>query len=187
LNNDNSTFKSIFEIDDIIKKLSRKINAEKRTIINFKHKQDVFIYIDKNGYHYGFEERGTIHDQFNTTELDELLFWVFRSVTSSIAFEYELHNRKGKCDARIIAFPKQLELLAKLSNNWVERAKKIQNKYLEISPFDFYCKERTELETEYLEHGLSKNEAREKSELKYPFPTRLKVSPEVLHGFYYIK
>ena len=66
-------------------------------------------------------ERGEELDRRVAADLDELKYWVFESVTHSMASNWELHHRVEEQDSRILVFTHQLELLERLSPRWAER------------------------------------------------------------------
>lgn len=86
-------------------------------------------------YHYVVAERGSEHSQAVTAELDLLLYWVFKDVTSLVAGEYELEHRRAAEDGRRLRFEKQLELLAQLSSDWAARQRADQAAILVLRPF----------------------------------------------------
>ncbi len=44
----------------------------------------------ENGYQYINSERGYVISKQVTSDIDELLYWIFEDITSKIAGEYEL-------------------------------------------------------------------------------------------------
>jgi hypothetical protein len=68
-------------------------------------------------------ERGVEFQRCTTLNRDELLFWVFQSVASSMASAYEVSHRREGEDSRRQLWTHQFELLARLSPDW--RAKRI--------------------------------------------------------------
>jgi hypothetical protein len=78
---------------------------------------------DKKSYLFIVNERGN-ESKRSTSDLDELLYWIFDGVTSSMASDFErLHRRKGE-DFRRLWFSKHLELLSQLSLDWASRTEK---------------------------------------------------------------
>lgn len=71
-------------------------------------------------YHWIVVERGEELERRSTLILHQLLYWVFASVTFSMACDYELtHRRRGE-DVRRIIFRRQLELLRSLDPSWAK-------------------------------------------------------------------
>jgi predicted RNA binding protein with dsRBD fold (UPF0201 family) len=70
-----------------------------------------------------------------TSDPDELLYWILRNETSTLASRFELeHHVKGQ-NRRLIAFQKQEELMGELNPVWGERCKKEHGEILKVSPF----------------------------------------------------
>ncbi len=119
-----------------VKELASKINVPDNLLPYYKYsngEQSPLIEIDKNGnFHYVLIERGKEFERKTTENIDELLYWIFSSITSLMAFEYELKNRIEEKDFRRIAFDKQIELLSVLNENW---SKKEHEKHLQILKF----------------------------------------------------
>lgn len=66
-------------------------------------------------------ERGQKFDRRITYDRDELLYWVFAAVTSSMASDHEVAHRVGDEDPRRLLFSHQLELLRTLDPRWAIR------------------------------------------------------------------
>lgn len=69
-------------------------------------------------------ERGKEWERRTTDDLDELLYWIFESVTHELASRYELKHRDPNRDSRYLLFSKQLQLMAKLEPDWRPRLAK---------------------------------------------------------------
>jgi hypothetical protein len=70
---------------------------------------------------YVIVERGTELQRHTTTDLDMLLYWIFRDVTFSMAVDYEVAHRSEGQDFRILLFQHQLQLLQDLRPEWRHR------------------------------------------------------------------
>lgn len=70
---------------------------------------------------YVIVERGTELQRRTTTDLDKLLYWIFRDVTFSMAVDYEVAHRIEGQDFRILLFQHQLQLLHNLRPEWRHR------------------------------------------------------------------
>ena len=81
-------------------------------------------------------ERGSEYRRRETYSLDELLYWIFADQTFWQAVDYELEHRHRKNDVRMIIFPKQIELLEKLSPKWAKRCEREQQEILRENPFN---------------------------------------------------
>jgi hypothetical protein len=94
------------------------------------------VEVDHGLYHYVVVERGEERKRRSSDSYDDLLFWIFRDVTHSLAFSYELQNRVEDQDCRRIAFPKQIELMKQLGQEMGER---LEGEILDIlrrAPYD---------------------------------------------------
>ncbi|WP_413208485.1 Imm63 family immunity protein [Rhodospirillum sp. A1_3_36] len=129
---------SIEEIQSTVLEIASKIDAPKTmTTIFSKSPQDgrPHIEIKKGKYRLLFEERGFIFFEKETDSLNVLLFWIFRSITSQMAQDYELRHRVEHQDPRRILFAKQLDLMKIISLNWYHLMKDEIEKTIEESPF----------------------------------------------------
>src|SRR4051812_13048892 len=68
-----------------------------------------------DAYHLISSERGRELEHRTTSDLDELLYWIFRSLTFSMSWDYEVRHRREGEDSRRQAFAKQIELIGILS------------------------------------------------------------------------
>ncbi len=96
----------------------------------------VSVYITQSGYRLEYSERGRRDLIIETEELDTLLYYIFRYITSDMAGAYELNNRDPTKDSRRIRFAKQIELLTILSSDWAERERQDHSGILANHPFD---------------------------------------------------
>jgi len=94
------------------------------------------IEMDSGGYHFVVVERGQEQSRVTTGDLDELLYCIFQSVTSDLAYAYELAHRVETQDCRRLAFQRQVELLSQLSPNWGQREAAEHQRILREHPFD---------------------------------------------------
>ncbi len=114
----------MISIDDVRKKvteLGQLIDAPLNKLYVFdKERSDGSYHLDFHGdeYHYISTERGEELDRFITKSFDDLLYKIFKHITSSMAFSYELNNRIPNQDSRRIAFAKQIELMSKMNESW---------------------------------------------------------------------
>lgn len=88
-----------------------------------------------DAYNFVVEERGIELKRLTTGDLDELLFWILRWLTFSMALDYELRNRRDGEDSRRQVFAKDLELLERLSPAWAKRQRAEYSEILRSHPF----------------------------------------------------
>jgi hypothetical protein len=80
-------------------------------------------------------ERGIEFERRVTDDLNELLYWIFDAITSSMATDFELHNRIEAQDFRRLWFAKQEELLGVLNPEWRDRKRDHHSEILREHPF----------------------------------------------------
>lgn len=73
------------------------------------------------GWSYIITDRGQVQEVRETTEREELLYWLFADITFSRAVQYELRHRIEGQDFRRILFARQLRELAALDDGWAAR------------------------------------------------------------------
>ncbi len=88
-----------------------------------------------DAYHYIYSERGRVFRHRTTTDLDELLYWIFNALTSTLSWDYEVRHRREGEDSRRQAFAKQIELIGILSATWADRLRKELDEVLCRHPF----------------------------------------------------
>lgn len=86
-------------------------------------------------FHFVVVERGQELERRTTRELDDLLFWIFDTMTFSMACSFEGANRNHAQDFRRILFSKQEELLGHLNANWQKRKRTHHQLILAKHPF----------------------------------------------------
>ncbi|MEQ1725396.1 MAG: Imm63 family immunity protein [Sphingopyxis sp.] len=104
-------------------------------------REDFFIRTEPSGYgspyievldayHFVIEERGFELERRITNDLDELLYWIMRGLTTAMAWDYEMQNRREGEDSRRQAFAKDVELLGRLSSHWANLQRQKYTKIL---------------------------------------------------------
>ncbi|TPQ34680.1 Imm63 family immunity protein [Cupriavidus pinatubonensis] len=86
-------------------------------------------------YHLVYSERGMEFGRRSSASIDDILYWYFDSVTSTLAFNFELENRVEGQDCRRIAFAKKRELIHSINGEWDERLALEIQKILRNNPF----------------------------------------------------
>ncbi len=162
-------------LDDIKKKvdeLALKINAPTNLLPSYGQQTwdaHPYIEVDNLGFmSYIISERGQEYERKMTDRIDDLLYWIFTSVTFSMACDFELKNRIEDKDCRRIMFEKQEELLGQLNENW--RVKKIaeHQRILKSSPFDDLAGLRATYCGQLRKQGLTETEIDKLAYAKYP-------------------
>jgi hypothetical protein len=129
------TLESVMRAVDI---LAKKINAPANLLPTYGKSEEFarpHVETNANGYHWVVVERGTEFERRTTWDPDELLYWIFESVTFSMAVKYELQHRVSGKDPRRMFFRKQEELLGILDKSWEKRSQQEHLKILGEHPF----------------------------------------------------
>jgi len=71
-----------------------------------------------DGLAYVVRERGSVFEDRLAANQDEVLYWIFRSVTQRMASDWEVQHRGPGRDSRLVWMPVQHRLLASLSPAW---------------------------------------------------------------------
>ena len=164
--------KTLTEIQNIAKDLASRINAPIHLLPTFSNPigdATPNIEIDNSGrYHFVISERGTEYERKITSDLNDLMYWIFSGVTFSMACDYELKNRIEDKDSRRIMFAKQEELLGLLNKDWEERERNEHKSILINNPFDDLAGLRATYCGELRAKGLSESEIDKLAYEKYP-------------------
>lgn len=160
------------EIKKKVQELANIINASSDLLPTYGYSKDFahpHIEVDNSGFiHYVVVERGEELDRKTTDNLDKILYWIFASVTFSIASEYELINRIEDKDCRRIMFDKQEELLGMLNENWKQTENEKHRNILKIHPFDDLAGIRATYCGQLRKQGFSEIEIDKLAYEKYP-------------------
>ena len=115
---------TLSDIREQVETLSDRIDAPHTLRPTYGYSADgalPHIDIDDSGnFHFVVVERGRELERRTTAVLDELLFWIFDTITFSMACAFELKNRNTAQDFRRILFSKQEELLGCINVDWQE-------------------------------------------------------------------
>ncbi len=128
---------ALASIERQVRKLAEKIGAPTSYLPTFgqsEHSGKPHVEVG-DAYFFVVCERGTEFERRRTDDRDELLFWVFSSVTFSMASDWEVRNRCQGEDSRRQLFAKQEELLAALSPEWAAREADDHRHIIERHPF----------------------------------------------------
>lgn len=97
--------------------------------------EGTYCYVDKDGYHYRYVERGSVQRHDITQSLFEITYWVLESQVFSMAVEYERKHRISNQDSRRIMFEKELQFFETLGDDYKRRAKNNIKETLKDYPF----------------------------------------------------
>jgi hypothetical protein len=134
-----TVMKTLAEIEAEVARLSERIAAPGNAYPTFGYSADFarpHIEIGGGQYHYVAVERGTEVFRKSTSDLDELLYWIFDGVTFSMACAYELEHRIPGQDFRRLMFSKRVELLTSIDPDMGRRGKEQIAETLRNAPFN---------------------------------------------------
>jgi hypothetical protein len=130
---------TLSEIKKQVETLGELIDVPQNLYPTYGHSADgalPHVEVDDSGhFHFVVVERGQELERRTTMLLDELLFWIFDTMTFSIACAFELKNRNSAEDFRRILFSKQEELLGIINRNWQEKERGNHTLILAKHPF----------------------------------------------------
>jgi hypothetical protein len=131
--------KTLREIETDVAALAQRVGATSQDLPTYGISADFarpHIELGSGLYHYVVVERGEELQRRLTDSYDELLYWIFRDVTHSLAFSYERRNRVEDQDCRRIAFPKQVEMIKQIGSTMSERLEQDIADILRRAPYD---------------------------------------------------
>ncbi|UPL49877.1 Imm63 family immunity protein [Hymenobacter sublimis] len=127
-------------MEALVRSLGELILAPPYLLPTFGYNEDFArpeVRVDAAGYHFIIVERGQELQHAITLDLRELLLWIFKGVTFSMAGQYELENRIERQDCRILLFAKQVELLKQIDPVFAHQQEARLQKLLQKRPTDF--------------------------------------------------
>jgi hypothetical protein len=163
----------IAELQQRVRFMASRIGASDRELPIFGSSQyddGPHVEVSPQGMHYVVFERGQELERITTRDTDELLWHVFKHVTSWLASSFELAHRLPGQDFRRVMFAKQVELLQALSPAWARRESAEHERILANHPFDDRSDDRVRLTVALRGSGLSDDEAWRIACGKYPLP-----------------
>jgi len=135
MRSDNANLLDIPTIQLKVKDLARQLGRDDFNIAD-RPEGDATPHIEvSDAYYYVVDERGQENKRLRTTDIDELLYWIMGDLTFWMSWDYEKHNRRPGADSRRLAFAKEVDLLASLSESWARRRKSEQQEILKGAPF----------------------------------------------------
>ncbi|MEI8280086.1 MAG: Imm63 family immunity protein [Bacteroidota bacterium] len=165
-------YHTLEEIKAKVDELASIIDAPSKSLPSYgqmKYDSHPYIALDEQGIKlYIVSERGREYKREKFTDIDELLYCVFSTVTFEMACDYELKNRIEDQDFRKILFKKQEELLGLLNKDWEESKLFEHNNILERFVFDDLAGLRATYCGELRAKGYSETKIMEIAYLRYP-------------------
>lgn len=161
------------EVQAKVNELAAKIGAPSNVLPTFRYSEHTgrpHVEVDMRGYHYVIAERGQEFKRHTTSNLDELLYKIFASITFEMSAKFELTHRVENQDHRRIMFQYQVELLSMLSPQWAERELQEHEMILKKHPFDDYASLRAIYSKDLIDKGYPSKRAEKMALDKYPLP-----------------
>lgn len=121
------------ELENEVTKLAKDIEAPEYLIPTFtSSRQDGTPHIEVTGkeYHFVVCERGNEFSRQRTFDKKEILFWIFDSITFSMASNLELANRRENEDFRVQLFELQEQLIRQIDPKYAETLHKKHQRLL---------------------------------------------------------
>lgn len=129
---------SLATIRKRVKELAKLVNAPKE-LTKVAGSPDwmggVYVEVDGKGYHYVNSERGNEYERHTTKDIQELLYWLLKDITSQIASDHELSNRIPYADSRRLWFKKWVELMGIIDPEFHRKLEDELNKTLKEAPY----------------------------------------------------
>jgi hypothetical protein len=131
--------KTLREIEADVLRAAARVGAAGQTLPTYGSSDDgarPHIELADGLYHYVVVERGVERERRSSERYEDLLYWIFADVTFGMAFSYELANRIEDQDCRRIAFPRQIELMSQLNQEFGRRLEVDIADILRRAPYD---------------------------------------------------
>ncbi|WP_219837609.1 Imm63 family immunity protein [Paenibacillus sp. R14(2021)] len=125
-------------IKNEVNELAKKIQAPSSLLPTFGGTEDgarPHIEVGNRGFHYVVVERGNEIERKTTSNKDQLIYWIFNSVTFSMACEYELRNRIPNQDFRRLLFKRQIELMRDVKPDFAKELEMEKQRILINHPY----------------------------------------------------
>jgi hypothetical protein len=100
--------------------------------------QDGGPHVERRGdvYAYVVTERGSECERRETSDPDELLYWLVSDTTGQAARQFELTRRVAGRDSRRLWFAKHIELLENIRADWGSRKRDEYERVLKEHPYN---------------------------------------------------
>jgi hypothetical protein len=118
---------SLDEIKIIVNELGNRIGAPLDSLLTFGNSRNdgtPEVSVDNNQYYYVARDRDAVCTNRKTSDLDELLYWIFNDITLFMASAYVRKFCGPKDNPSRMRFTHQLVLLEVLNIKWKERCEK---------------------------------------------------------------
>lgn len=131
--------KTLEELKEVVETYANVISAPARYLPTYGKTEDgarAHLEVSGGKYLYLVVERGEIILRKETFDLDELMYWIFEHVASSMGGDSAATTiaSNPNLEFRQKMFDEQLRILSKLSTKWAERRKLEQDEIIRRAP-----------------------------------------------------
>lgn len=133
---------TIEEVKELVLDLGKRIGLEEdfKEYPIFAKSSHVFpegssVYVEENIYHFVVMERGRVVEQHESADVNDILYYVFEGITSTLASKYEVKHRKEDEDCRRGWWKEQLRLLEMINPQFARICYQEINQILKNYPF----------------------------------------------------
>lgn len=130
-------------IKDDLRKIGVDIEAEKeKGLICFSktlgnHAPGNYVYVDGDYFYLtSIGDRGEIEERVKSPKVEDVLYEIYWGITARVSIEYARVNKKEGQDWRRIMFPKRLELLKLIGEQYYLKGKKEIENTLAENPYN---------------------------------------------------
>ena len=134
---------SFEELKELVFTLGRKIGLEDDSKLYPKFFREAFlfgqegsVYIDDNKYHYVVQDHGRISQQYEGTDVNDILYPMFKDIVWPMSVASEKKYFSDDVDFRRLLWKKQLELLKVVNPDFAAKYLKEIKVVLKDHPFD---------------------------------------------------
>ena len=130
---------SILEVQDIVCRLAKKINAPVLDILTFEISRDdgtPCVQVNQKMFYYSARDRNVTTYQNQTEDVNELLYWIFRYITNVMAETYAVKHPINRNFSRRVKFSKQIHLLKQIDEDWAKKRENEIQELLVLHPYN---------------------------------------------------
>ena len=114
-----------FDVDPVYKRFATAATDDGGPHV--EHRDGIYAYV--------LTERGNEYERRETSDPDELLYWLVSGTTGAAAQQFELANRIAGRDPRRLLFARHVELLEHIRADWGSRKREEYERVLKERPY----------------------------------------------------
>ncbi len=131
--------RTLIDVDHHIHTLAARVGAPDPVLPHLgapRGTAGAYIEVHSGQYHYVLVEHGRQSVRNASTRFDDLVYWVFDHITHRLASEYGRRHRVEGQDPRRTVFPRQIELMGRISPQMADRVARKIHAILQHAPYD---------------------------------------------------